>query len=420
VLFEGHPVTAGTVHVVVDDAKRSRYLASMAVSVAEDGAFRAGDIELPTNASASPDALRVTARFVGVTKDKDGKDRPLAGTSTVYLNYTPISARSIWGWIAVAVAFMLSCIVLFTGEMRKRKARLLFSMMYLMTFFSLAVPIVAALLVAQSQYVLEVMEEAPIGLVKGFAPGVSEGQWLINIGGSVNRNRSGVERVASSSTPGSSGPAPSTAESDSSAGLATVASSMSASGTTTLGREPFASVAGGLTVPFYVVLLAMLGAGINMTRRVPEIQQRYDHQLPPGDDRPVIRQALGFTGRLLAGGDDNGVAVPSGAAAEIRRQLVENYMYLLSAPFLAIAIYYLLQVIAEQVAQPVLVLMSFATGLTSDKIVGSIIRFAEKQLGDERPPAEGRRDADAAAAGPSEPSAASDPPPAIPAPVPAG
>jgi hypothetical protein len=114
----------------------------------------------------------------------------------LYLNFTPpIRSTTVWGWIGVAVAFMLALIILFTGEIRRRKARLLFSIMYLMTFLSLAVPIATAILVAQSQYVIEVMEEAPIGLVKAVAPAVSKPQWLINIGGAVDRKRLQDQRV---------------------------------------------------------------------------------------------------------------------------------------------------------------------------------------------------------------------------------
>jgi hypothetical protein len=55
-------------------------------------------------------------------------------------------------------------------------------------------------------------------------------------------------------------------------------------------------------------------------------------------------------------------------------------MYLLAAPFLAIAVYYLLQVVATTTATPVLVVMAFATGLISDTIVSGITRFAESAL----------------------------------------
>jgi hypothetical protein len=66
----------------------------------------------------------------------------------------------------------------------------------------------------------------------------------------------------------------------------------------------------------------------------------------------------------------------------IRMELISNYMYLLSAPFLAIAMYYLLQVVATNTAEPIIVLMSFATGLVPDRIVRGIIRVAESALPD--------------------------------------
>jgi len=104
-------------------------------------------------------------------------------------------------------------------------------------------------------------------------------------------------------------------------------------------------IEGGLAVPFYVILLAMFGAGINLTRRVPEIQEEYSGTVPrarpllsgifaPEDDRDVIdveqqRQTFAF-----------------------RRALIQNYMYVLSAPFLATAVYYLLQVVATEPARP--------------------------------------------------------------------
>jgi hypothetical protein len=50
------------------------------------------------------------------------------------------------------------------------------------------------------------------------------------------------------------------------------------------------------------------------------------------------------------------------------------------APFLAVAMYYLLQVLAEKVTQPVLVVMAFATGLVSKAVIGGIINFAESRL----------------------------------------
>jgi hypothetical protein len=39
-------------------------------------------------------------------------------------------------------------------------------------------------------------------------------------------------------------------------------------------------VRGGLAVPFYVIILAILGASINMTKKVPPIQKSYYTLLP--------------------------------------------------------------------------------------------------------------------------------------------
>lgn len=52
----------------------------------------------------------------------------------------------------------------------------------------------------------------------------------------------------------------------------------------------------------------------------------------------------------------------------------------LSAPFLAIAVYYLLQVAASTVNQPILVVIAFASGLMSNTVVGAIIAFADRVL----------------------------------------
>src|SRR5438105_9684033 len=73
-------------------------------------------------------------------------------------------------------------------------------------------------------------------------------------------------------------------------------------------------------------------------------------------------------------------------ASAIRKQLIQTYMYFLSAPFLAVAVYYLLQVIASSVAEPVLVVIAFASGLMSNAAVGAIMAFADNVLEKARQP----------------------------------
>ena len=72
------------------------------------------------------------------------------------------------------------------------------------------------------------------------------------------------------------------------------------------------------------------------------------------------------------------------AALELapNQAVIEQHMYLLAAPFLAIAVYFLLQILANDIAQPVIVLMAFSAGLISERIVAAVIGVAGRTLGD--------------------------------------
>jgi hypothetical protein len=75
------------------------------------------------------------------------------------------------------------------------------------------------------------------------------------------------------------------------------------------------------------------------------------------------------------------VEIPERTSSDIRKDLIDTYMYLISSPFLAIAMYYLLQIISDKTPKPVLVLMAFATGLISASVVKWITDFADRTLG---------------------------------------
>ena len=63
---------------------------------------------------------------------------------------------------------------------------------------------------------------------------------------------------------------------------------------------------------------------------------------------------------------------PVEVAAIWRQGLITQHMYLLAAPFLAIAVFYLLDWLDMQ-KKPLLVLASLSVGLTSDKILSAIL-----------------------------------------------
>jgi hypothetical protein len=103
---------------------------------------------------------------------------------------------------------------------------------------------------------------------------------------------------------------------------------------------------------------------------------------------PSASSSAGSSGEGPPGtGDERGTPLEAEADHTMtwRKGLVDQYMYLLSAPFLAIVTYYLL-VWLELTKVPVLVLVSFSVGLISDKIVRLITYRVESILGSPEPP----------------------------------
>jgi len=374
VTFGGAPVAGGLVQVKVENAKSKRYLGSSTAPIGSGGRFKIESQNMLDNALLR-EPLRVIALFIGQYADKDAKSaKPLTGEQTVYINFTPpLGTQSLSLVTLIVVVLMIVLIVLFTGDLTRRKARALFSVTYFMTFLSLAVPIAVTLLVSQNLYLVEMMAEAPIGLIKGTAKGVISPQWMLNIGGSVRkpiRAEPAINPVENKDAGQPSDAAATSAPSDR-------PKTPAPDDARARPRIAEAAVDGGLAVPFYVIMLAMLGAGINMTRSVPKIQQDYDVSGLAQATRPLWKTTLTF---FSSAHQPISTLDQRKAASSIRKGLIESYMYLLSAPFLAITVYYLLQVVAESVAEPVLVLMAFSTGLVSDTIISWLIEFARKTL----------------------------------------
>jgi hypothetical protein len=372
VTHEGEALAEGTVQLTVMDAMAHKYIGSETLAVGPGGRFST-DPARPLATGVKTRKLQVRANFFGRTRAAEPKDRkPLVASETVYVNFTPTfgpGARLIVG--CLTVPFLL-LIFLFTGPLTKAKARLLFMITYGVTLFSCLIPIALTFWISRNPDLVEVMEQAPVGLLKGIGKGMENPQWLVNIGGAVVTPRMLEER---SDGPNKNKP-PTEAPGEA---LAPVVPATPTPAANTAGQGPsadassnFSQVKGGLAIPLFVIMLAMLGAGINMTRKVPEIQKDYDSVAITWDAavRAPIAVLLGSAGERVG----------QGVAATIRKDLIETYMYFLSAPFLAIAVYYLLQVIATSVAEPVLVVIAFATGLMSNTVIGSIIAFADATL----------------------------------------
>src|SRR5262249_3382395 len=106
--------------------------------------------------------------------------------------------------------------------------------------------------------------------------------------------------------------------------------------------------------------------------------RRTNHLTPfPGPSRQVRTAAPGGAARATS---SNPKAPSQKGFTALRMELIETYMYFVSAPFLTIAVSYLLQVIATTRQERVLVVIAFAPGLMSDTVVGTIVVFADGWL----------------------------------------
>ena len=100
-------------------------------------------------------------------------------------------------------------------------------------------------------------------------------------------------------------------------------------------------VEGGLVVPFYLIVLSLLGGAVSLTRRIPE----YQKQSAPG----------------YAGTEDAPVLTP----AELREYLVFQIVQVISAPFIAAVAYYVL----APATTAAIVGLAFASGFASETVL---------------------------------------------------
>jgi len=397
VTSEGGPVTSGTIQVLVEEPQGERLLTSAVADVSPKGTFRV-ELRRTQPATSQDEGLRLRATYRGQMTGADKESTSLKGNSIVYVNTTPPWGMN-WGFGALVVV-LAGLVVLFTGPLPPRKARVLFGVTYVVTFTACVIPIILTVAASRSPSLVNTMRRAPVGIINAKAKGLEDAQWLVNIGGSVNQISTeesgaggrllpqGTKTALLSVQPTSAAPAPApdaakgtavtgTAAPSDTPPAPAVANEIPQSVSLPVKVEPLGyEVKGGLAIPLFVIVLAMLGAGINMTRKVPEIQTDYD-----SGAGATFSDALSAPAKMLRGGDGEVTHPQHGKdASVIRQRLIETYMFFLSAPFLAIAVYYLLQIVASSVAEPVLVVIAFASGLMSESAVGAIMTFADDFL----------------------------------------
>jgi hypothetical protein len=319
----GEPLQSGLVRLTVEDIATQQYVGGDIVEI------RGGEIPDATLAIASSgrggrsSAVTVHATVSGVHRGK-----PVSGDTEINIGFPRgVSHGLVWIVGGVLALIAIALVWLFTGSIHTRKQRWIYAAMYALVLASLALPVAMSALVVQSGYLAAMLEKSPVGLVRASAPGTkNEPQWLVNVGGVVTRADAAGPRVE-----------------------------------------------GGIAVPFYIVLLAMAGAAINLVRRVPQLQEEFRSSVPASRPFPAWLHKPTYEDPL---GDDE----QRRRISAFRRALVHSFVYVLAAPFLAAALYYLVQGVASEPSRPLLVLLAFLTGLAAESLMSGIFRVAETTL----------------------------------------
>ncbi len=108
-------------------------------------------------------------------------------------------------------------------------------------------------------------------------------------------------------------------------------------------KEPgrYVEVYGGLAVPMFVIVLAFIGGAVSLSRRIPEYQRRSEKLYEPTDKEPAMK------------------------SFQARESVVFQIMQLVSAPFLAIATWYIVSPVNLSSAA----VLAFGTGFASEPLL---------------------------------------------------
>lgn len=303
-----------------------------------------------------------------------------------------------YAWVAAVVVLFLFFAVIYTGNPTTIKNRLQVIAAYVVIVFALILPISAPFALSAYPAFMKLVATSPVSILKVRGVETTEGevvklnQWAFNIGGVPKPEEKTKDTLQ------------------------------------------FYDLQGGIVVPLYVIILALLGGAVNMTRAVPRLQNDldavfYSHSLEVASLSLEMTEKLaaGIGRRVIGGtqGEPRNVesASPEAGTGEredsreitasdstldsvetsgtenhsseeggkergddlekkligLRRDLIVQYMYLVTAPVLAIVVYYLLFMMEKRLIHsvPIVVLMAFASGLLAETVLGTIAAKAE-------------------------------------------
>jgi len=243
----------------------------------------------------------------------------------------------------------------YTGKYTKHKNRIAIGIAYAIVAVALILPFIAPLAINYYPETVEVMAKSPVGIVKvGKANDQMLDQWALNIGGIASKAKPEDEKY---------------------------------------------DIPKGIVVPLYVLILAILGGAVNMTRELPKLQ----HDLASVWDMDFSWS--GIKSSMMFGKEqpDKPAATSSEAVQvvaeksnignellskedrrrnHLRGELIRQHMYLMTSPLLAIVTYYMLFMVEGLLAEsiPIVVVISFAAGLLHETVVSTISEYANFYL----------------------------------------
>lgn len=343
---DGKPIPQGKVRLTVSIVGE-RFRQSALTDLTQKGDFTVHNIPAFQTLTREH-RIRVLAEVWPAAGPDVTNKEPL--TETIYLNHPlPSWFRSSTGYGALGGLLLLLALFLwaFTGRSTYGKNRFAIILSYCVIFLSLAGSLVVpTLLMLAVPDLPEISGKVPVGLFVARMTADSKPQWMLNIGGYVETGDS------SKNTPflGTNGDNTGSGEENN---LSTPVLRV-------------VTLNGGIQIPLYVIILALIGGAINMTRQVPDFQSR---------------QAIGSPSQP---GNEGKKPDENERESSWRKGLLEQYMFLVAAPFLAIATYYLL-ILLGTIQPPIIVLVCFSIGLISDTVVTAITESAKKLLGGKQP-----------------------------------
>jgi hypothetical protein len=379
----------GRVDVLVSDAvaQKTVFIATGPVSPA-DGVFKIVDDERQSE-SSSPSEGATQQRVLEVRAKFIAKDTANADALTTDPSATSREGTVSGGWVklmlALGLVFLLALLYLFVAPPTTKRVTALFAFGYFVVLFSFLFPFALTHAVTQDELLVERMKKSPVGIVEALEG--DRRDWFVRVGGHLARpDLPGAPTPPAGET---TAPAPEDGEEPAPADTEEAAPADATPAPSPAPQVEVGTLEGGVGVPIWVLVLAAFGASLAMAREIPKLQQDCPTWVMPGARFPNVSTRI--VGGLTLGMFGAEPLPPTRAAGECfgkaRKRLIELYLNIVAAPFLAIAVYYLLQAISGDTLQPTFVVIAFATGLFSDVFVGKIKKFIDARGEESEEPA---------------------------------